>query len=128
VLGPALDRRQRDREAWARLGRIEGSVVVFDLLGRDLPVPGFSAYELFPACTYTVTLGRTATAVKVGVGHNPWGPGARRHDVGAMCERHGGGGHAAVGGVPLPAGDEARGRAVARALVEELAEELADRS
>ncbi len=126
VLGPALARRERDRDTWTRLGQTIGQVVMFDLLGTDLPPPGFSAYDLFRSCTYTVTLGRTDTAVKVGVGHNPWGPGAREgraHDLGALCEGFGGGGHAAVGGVTLPADAVDRGRAVAAAIIARLSDE-----
>ncbi|MBE7452178.1 MAG: phosphoesterase [Kofleriaceae bacterium] len=122
VLDPALDRRARDREAWAARGQVAGQVVVFDLVGTDLPPPGFSAYELFPDCTYTVTLGRTPTAVKVGVGWNPWGPGPRRHHLGALCERHGGGGHAAVGGITLGGDEVEAGRAAVAAIVDALAD------
>jgi hypothetical protein len=124
VLAPALARRTADRERWSAIGRLaaDGDIVVFDLLDEpDLGAPGFSAYELFSPCTYTVTLGRTATAVKVGVGWNPWGPKARTHDLGALCERFGGGGHASVGGVTLPAGDFEHARTVAAALVAALA-------
>lgn len=123
VLGPALGRRAHDRAAWARLGQRRGRLVVFDLVDTDLPAPGFSAYDLFADATYTVTLGRTPTAVKVGVGHNPWGPTARDHDLGALCERFGGGGHAAVGGVTLPPEAVARGREVVAAIVGLLSDE-----
>ena len=120
VLAPALARREHNREAWRRLGEDRGEVVVFDLLATDLPPPGFSGYDLFPDCTYTVTLVRTSSAIKVGVGHNPWGGGERRHDLGALCEAHGGGGHAAVGGVTLPVDAVAHARAVATAILDAL--------
>ena len=121
VLGPALARRAADRDAWLAIGQRTGTVatpiVFFDLIGLDLPAPGFNAYDLFPDCTYTVTLARSPTAVKVGVGFNPWGSGALAHDLGELCERFGGGGHAAVGGVTLPASDVPHGREVAAAIV-----------
>lgn len=120
VLAPALARRDRDREAWRRLGQVDGDVVRFDLAGRDLPPPGFNAYELFPGCTYTVTLGRTTTAVKVGVGWNPWGPRSCDHDLGALCETFGGGGHPSVGGVTLPADAVERGREIMIAIADRL--------
>ena len=95
-------------------------MVVFDLLDEPrLRAPGFAGYALFPDCTYTVTVGAGDDAVKVGVGWNPWG-GARRHDLGQLCARHGGGGHAVVGGVTLPSGAIDAGRAVATAIVETL--------
>lgn len=122
VLDPAIARRAGHRERWAAIGRrVSGGNVLFDLLDEDLPAPGFSAYDLFPDCTYTITLGRTVTTVKVGVGWNPWGPKALAHDLGALCERLGGGGHASVGGVTLPGDDDHRARNVAAALVAALA-------
>lgn len=118
VLGPALERRARDVDAWARLGQIRGPVVVFDLVDQPrLRAPGFAGYALFPDCTYSVTVGAGDDAVKVGVGWNPWGPGARGHDLGALCAQHGGGGHAVVGGVTLPPGAVDLGRQVARTIV-----------
>lgn len=122
VLDPAIARRERDRERWAALGRrVAGGNVLFDLLDEDLPAPGFSAYDLFPDATYTITLGRTAATVKIGVGWNPWGPRARTHDLGSLCEKLGGGGHASVGGVTLRPDEEHRARNVAAALVAMLA-------
>ena len=120
-LDPILARRRRDRDRWTAAGEVLGEVVRFDLIGRDLGSPGLTAYELFPGCAYTVTLLATESAVKVGVGWNPWSPGPRRHDLGALCARHGGGGHAVVGGVTLPPGTVNEGREVARAIVAELA-------
>jgi len=116
-LTPLVARRARDREAWARLGQRIDDLVVFDLIDSGLPPPGFSGYDLFPDCTYTVTLARTPSAVKIGVGFNPWGTHPRRHDVGALCASHGGGGHAAVGGVTLPPDAIERGRIATAAIV-----------
>jgi hypothetical protein len=122
VLGPALDRRARDVDAWAKLGQVRDHVVVFDLTEQPrLRAPGFAGYALFPDCTYSVTVGAGEDAVKVGVGWNPWGPGVRDHDLGALCASHGGGGHAVVGGVTLPPGAVDLGRQVARTIVEVLA-------
>jgi hypothetical protein len=120
-LAPALERRARDLEAWARLGDVRGPVVIFDLLAEPrLRAPGFGGYALFPDATYSVTVGATDEAVKVGVGWNPWGKGPRHHDLGALCAQHGGGGHAVVGGVTLPPDAIELGREVARAIVGEL--------
>lgn len=122
-LAPALARRARDVEAWARLGAVRGPVVVFDLLNEPrLRAPGFACYALFPTCTYSVTVGAGHDAIKVGVGWNPWGPGRRDHDLGALCAHHGGGGHAVVGGVTLPPDAVELGRQVARTIVGVLAD------
>ncbi|MBK9036933.1 MAG: phosphoesterase [Myxococcales bacterium] len=115
-LEPILARRAADRDRWLAMGDVRGPVVMFDLIGRGVGSPGLTAYDLFPSCTYTVAVMATDGAVKVGVGWNPWG-GPRRHDLGELCAAHGGGGHPVVGGVTLPAGEIAHGRAVAATLV-----------
>jgi hypothetical protein len=117
-LAPALERRARDFDAWQRIADVRDDVVIFDLLDEPrLRAPGFAGYALFPASTYSVTLGATDEAIKVGVGWNPWGQGHRTHDLGALCARHGGGGHAVVGGVTLPRDAIELGRDVARNIV-----------
>ncbi len=125
TIGPAIEAlratRADHRAAIAAAALPGDEVVVIDLADRPgAPAIGFAGYELFPTCRYTVSITRSAHAVKVGAGWNPWGP-PRRHDVGALCELHGGGGHAAVGGVTLEPGELARGRAVVAALAAALA-------
>jgi hypothetical protein len=115
-LDPILARRRRDRDHWLLAGQVRGPVVLFDLIGADLGSPGLSAYDLFPTCSYTVTLVANDSAVKVGVGWNPWGQ-PRWHDIGRLCARHGGGGHPVVGGVTLPAGAVPQARAIVDDLV-----------
>jgi nanoRNase/pAp phosphatase (c-di-AMP/oligoRNAs hydrolase) len=51
---------------------------------------------------------------------NPWAKERRRHDIGALCARHGGGGHAQVGGVTLGPDELPRARATLEAIVKEL--------
>jgi len=114
---------QRDRlsDVLTRKARVDGDVVMLDLTDQEPgPSPGFLAYQLFPRCAYVVSIVRGASTLKISVGKNPWAPG-RDHDVGAMCERHGGGGHATVGGVTLRLDELARARTTAAALVTELA-------
>jgi hypothetical protein len=98
--------------------RMAGDVVMLDLLDQEPgPSPGFLAYQEFPRCTYVVSLVRGATSLKVSVGTNPWSPTPRHHDIGALCERHGGGGHATVGGVTLGLDELERARGAASAIV-----------
>jgi nanoRNase/pAp phosphatase (c-di-AMP/oligoRNAs hydrolase) len=59
----------------------------------------------------------------VGVGFNPWRGEARDHDLGALCESFGGGGHAAVGGITLPPGDVVHARTVVSVLIRKLSGE-----
>jgi hypothetical protein len=75
---------------------------------------------LFPGCRYTVGLTGGASRVKISVGSNPWPPTPRTHNIAAICERYGGGGHPVVGAVSLPPGDVDRARTIAREIVAEL--------
>jgi hypothetical protein len=114
--------RARTREALADQGVWAGDVVVFDRLAElGARSAGFLGYLLFPRCLYAVAATRTATSIKISVGVNPWGAAPRRHDIGALCERHGGGGHAVVGGVTLRADEVARAQVTMAAIVAELA-------
>jgi len=108
-------------EAIQRLGVWAGQVIVFDRFAEvGARSPGFLGYLLFPRCQYAVTGTRTATSIKISVGVNPWSEHPRMHDIGAMCARHGGGGHAVVDGVTLGADELPRAQATLAAIVEEL--------
>jgi hypothetical protein len=121
-LDAAIAARGHQRELVERRGEWRGDVVSLDLADEaEAITPGFLGYELYPACRYTVAITRSPSAVKIAVGWNPWGP-PRRHDVGALCERFGGGGHAAVGGVTLGPDQLGRGRAALASIVATLAE------
>jgi len=114
--------REHELEAVARLGRWHGDVIVFDRFG-DLGArtPGFLGYLLYPSCLYAVSGTRSPQSIKISAGVNPWTTKQRRHDIGALCARHGGGGHAGVGGVTLGPDELGRARATMAALVGELA-------
>lgn len=99
-----------------------GEVVTMDLL----PVPGARApgllgYYLFPACRYVVSAVASPAAVRISAGHNPWYGAPPDHHIGELCQRYGGGGHAAVGGVTLAPHEIDRGREVMNALTTILA-------
>jgi hypothetical protein len=114
--------RARDLDEIRRIGVWHGDVVVFDRL--DDPgarSPGFLGYLLFPSCLYAVSGTRHAQNIKLSVGVNPWSKQRRRHDIGALCARFGGGGHAAVGGVTLGPDEIVRARETIAAVVRELA-------
>lgn len=113
--------RARELETVARIGVWRGDVVVFDQMADvGARSPNFLGYLVFPACLYTVSATRTTTAIKLSVGTNPWSALPRRHDIGALCARYGGGGHAVVGGVTLRPDELQRARDTLRALVREL--------
>jgi hypothetical protein len=104
--------RARAEERLAARADVRGDLVVVDLLDDlDVAAPGFLAYAMFPRCRYTVAATRGRGTIKIAVGYNPWSGLPRAHDVGALCQGLGGGGHAAVGGVTLRDDETARARA-----------------
>lgn len=114
--------RARELEAVKRLGVWVGDVVVFDRFAEiGARSPGFLGYLLFPTALYTVAGTRTPASIKISVGVNPWTSQPRRHDIGALCARYGGGGHAVVGGITLRGDELPRARATLAAIVRELA-------
>jgi hypothetical protein len=99
-----------------------GDVVVVDLSEPLIDVAGkFVTYALYPKSAYSVLLTRSKSKCKISVGYNPWSPVERRHNIAAICERYGGGGHPVVGAISLAADrvEEAKG------LLVSIAKELA---
>jgi hypothetical protein len=114
--------RQRELDDVKELGVWNGDVVVFDRFADvGARSPGFLGYLLFPSCLYAVSATRTPETIKISVGVNPWSKTPRRHDIGELCARHGGGGHAVVGGVTLRADELPRAQATLATIVAELA-------
>jgi hypothetical protein len=114
--------RARELEAVGKLGVWHGDVVVFDRFAElGARSPGFLGYLLYPSCVYAVSGTRVAQNIKISVGVNPWTTEPRRHDIGELCARFGGGGHAAVGGVTLRPDELVRARDTMSAIVAELA-------
>jgi hypothetical protein len=113
--------RAHEIEAVRRLGVWHDDVIVFDRFDDvGARSPGFLGYLLFPTCLYAISATSTATSIKISVGVNPWTTRTRRHDIGELCARHGGGGHAVVGGVTLRADELPRARETLASLVREL--------
>jgi hypothetical protein len=101
--------------------RVTGNVVVVDLSGVVIDAAAkFVTYSLWPDSAYSVVLSCSPSKCKISIGYNPWSPVRRTHNIAALCERHGGGGHPVVGAISLPA-DKAD---AARKLMNEIAEEL----
>jgi hypothetical protein len=98
-----------------------GSVVLVDLSEELIEVAGkFVTYALFPNSAYSVLLSRSKSKCKISVGYNPWSPTPRRHNIAAICERYGGGGHPVVGAVSLAADRLDDAKALARSIAQEL--------
>lgn len=120
-LEPLLAKHRRNIDAIREAARAEGGVVLFDLTDTGIDAPNkFIAYMLHPECRYTVGITRSPSRMKISVGSNPWAKVPRTHNIAAICERYGGGGHPVVGAISLPPGEVARARAIAAEIVAEL--------
>jgi len=99
-----------------------GNVVLVDLGEHALDVvPKFVTYALWPKSAYSVLVSRSSSKCKISVGYNPWSAVPRSHNIAAICERYGGGGHPVVGAATFPADEIARAREAGRSIAEELA-------
>jgi hypothetical protein len=122
ALAPRLVEHRRHIELIAQRARYDGGVIFFDLADDGVAAHNkFIPYTLHPDAAYTVGVTRGADRAKISVGSNPWRPELRRHDIAAICERYGGGGHPVVGAVSLPPEELARARQIADLIRRELA-------
>ncbi len=104
------------------VGKEKDGVVLVDLTDRLIEVAGkFVTYALFPDSAYSVLVTRSKSKCKISIGFNPWSKVARKHNIAAICERWGGGGHPVVGAISLPVDQAAKAQEIARAIVAELA-------
>jgi len=120
-LAAVVSERERELAALRTLGVWRDDVIVFDRFDDvGARSPGHLGYLLFPEARYAVSGTRTDKTIKISVGSNPWSSRQRRHDIGELCARYGGGGHAVVGGVTLRADELPRARETLAALVRDL--------
>ncbi len=98
-----------------------GNCVYVDMSAESLDVaPKFVTYALYPESAYSVVLTATPQKCKISVGYNPWSKTPRKHNIAAICERSGGGGHPVVGAISLRANEVERARTLARSIAVEL--------
>jgi hypothetical protein len=121
-LAQVEEERAKEIDVVRRLGVWHGDVIVFDRFS-DLGArsPGFIGYLMFPTCLYAASATRTHDSIKISVGVNPWNKHDRRHDIGELCAKYGGGGHAVVGGVTLRGDEVARAKETLANIVRDLA-------
>lgn len=120
-LEPLLVEHQRNIELIRRRAVYDGGVVFVDLTHDSVDCyNSFISYFLFPEARYTVGVVCDEDRVRITVGYNPWSEGTRSHNIAAICERFGGGGHPFVGGVTLPASKLEQGRHIADIIRAEL--------
>jgi hypothetical protein len=118
---PLYERHLRSMEIIKQNARIIGPVVFFDVVGHDMEgYSKFVPYYLYPEVTYSVSVSLSSFRSKVSVGSNPWAPRQRAHDLAAICERYGGGGHAVVAAISLAPEELDRARRIAAEIVGEL--------
>jgi hypothetical protein len=120
-LTPILKRHWETVELIKERSVYDRGVVVFDL--TDTGIDGYNKfipYYHYPETTYNVSLTQSDFRTKISVGSNPWAPRPRVHNIAAICERYGGGGHAVVGAVSLKREDLELGKQYMREIVEEL--------
>jgi hypothetical protein len=95
--------------------------IFFDVSDYDLEgYNKFIPYYLFPEATYCVGVSLSSYRSKVSVGSNPWSPRPRLHNLAALCERHGGGGHPVVGAISFAPDDLPKARRIALEIAQEL--------
>ena len=96
-------------------------MVFFDVADEGLDAMNkFIAYDLYPRPATWSGSGAGSKRSKVSIGSNPWRPELRRHDLSAIAERWGGGGHPVVAAMSFKPEELPRAREAARAIVEEL--------
>lgn len=96
--------------------------VFFDISGYD-DMEGYNKfvpYYLYPEAIYSVGVSRSSFRSKISVGSNPWSLRPRTHNLAAICERHGGGGHPVVGAISFAPEDLSRARLIAQEIAREL--------
>lgn len=118
---PYAQRHERSIGIIRRAARVVGPVVFFDVAGEDMEgYSKFIPYYLHPDVTYSVSVSQSSFRSKVSVGSNPWAVRPRTHDLAAICERYGGGGHAVVAAISLAPEALADARRIADEVVREL--------
>ncbi len=63
---------------------------------------------------------KSSFRTKVSVGSNPWAKRELTHNLAAICERYGGGGHPRVGAISFATGEVEQARKAAAEIVAEL--------
>ena len=108
-------------EVIRKRGELKEGVLFFDL--ADLDAEGYNKfvpYYLFPKAVYSVAISHSRERTKIAVGSNPWNPTPKDANLAEICERFGGGGHAKVAAISLPAGDLEPARRIAAEITAEL--------
>ncbi len=118
---PLYERHCRSIEIIRQRAQCCDGTIFFDVSDYDLEgYNKFIPYYLFPQSTYCVGVSLSSYRSKVSVGSNPWSPHPRTHNLAALCERHGGGGHPVVGAISFPPDELPKARRIALEIAQEL--------
>lgn len=121
---PLYERHLRSIDIIGRHAQCSDRTIFFDISGYDLEgYNKFIPYHLFPQATYCVGVSLSSFRAKISVGSNPWSPHPRTHNLAALCERHGGGGHPVVGAISFSPDAIQKARRIAQEIVTELSQE-----
>jgi hypothetical protein len=119
---PLYERHIKSIEIIRRNAHYAQGTVSFDISDHE-DMEGYNKfipYYLFPEATYCVGVSRSNFRSKISVGSNPWSLRPRKHNLAALCERHGGGGHPVVGAISYAPEDLPRARQIAQEIAREL--------
>jgi nanoRNase/pAp phosphatase (c-di-AMP/oligoRNAs hydrolase) len=120
-LKPLLEKHFKTVDVIKSRAKLDGDIVTFDV--ADLGIDSFNkfvSYYVYPQATYQVAVSAGKKRAKVSVSSNAWRPEARRHNIAAICESYGGGGHPVVGAISFPPDQLDRARQVAAEVVAKL--------
>jgi len=118
---PLHERHLRSIDLIRLKAEYDRSVIFFDISEHDLEgYNKFIPYYLYPESVYCVGVSLSSYRTKISVGSNPWSPRPRTHNLAALCERYGGGGHPVVGAISFEPGEIEKARSIARDIAGEL--------
>jgi hypothetical protein len=118
---PLYERHLRSIEIIRRNSEYLDGTVFFDVSESDLEgYNKFIPYYFFPDATYCVGVSLSSFRAKISVGSNPWSQHRRTHNLAALCERHGGGGHPVVGAISFTPQELPKARRIALEIAREL--------
>jgi hypothetical protein len=107
-----LDAQEKLKALLLKRATLKGNVIYVDLRGvKDVPDGNrFLLYTLFPAGNISMKIAedpQRKNTTAISVGYNIFNP-TSKVNVGALLERHGGGGHKVVGSCRVPTGEADR--------------------
>ena len=121
IFRPIYERHLRSIEIIRSKAEYSDNTIFFDVSDFDLEgYNKFIPYYLFPEAVYCVGVSLSSYRTKISVGSNPWSPLPRTHNLAAVCERYGGGGHPVVGAISFSPEDLEKARTIASKITQEL--------